>query len=213
MAPGKTVLTSSVIEYVAGRGDAMVFSFLEYQSRESTSTLQLLHSFIWQMVLDNEQLQGPLIMAHKRDYRRLNSDLDFVKELFCQFLDSASTVFILIDGLDEILQIDRLQLLRTISEILRSKSNVKILVSSRPEDDILRMISEDAQRIRVHDCNRHDIETYVDSRASSLVSNAGLSESGLAQEISSLMKAVAAKAEGNTIFINPLSPPPHREHF
>lgn len=203
MAPGKTFLTSSVIEYISGRGDAMVFSFLEYQSRESTSTLQLLHSFIWQMALDNEQLQGPLIMAHKRDYRRLNSDLEFVKELFCQFLDSVTTVFIVIDGLDEILQIDRLHLLRTISEILQTKSNVKVLISSRPEDDISKMISEDAQRIRVHDCNRHDIETYVNSRASSLVSDAGLSGSGLAQEISNLMKAVAAKAEGNKILIKP----------
>lgn len=176
-----------------------MFAFLKYQSRESISTLQLLHSFIWQMALDNEQLQSPLISAHRREYRRLNSDLDFVKEVFCQFLDSMSTVFIVIDGLDEILQRERLQLLQTISEILQMKSNTKLLISSRPEDDISRMISKEAQPIRVHDCNKHDIQAYVIRRASSLVSDANFAEPEITQEISNLMEPIAAKSEGNKL--------------
>lgn len=186
----------------------MVFAFLKYQSRESISTLQLLHSFIWQMALDNEQLQGALISAYKREYRRLSSDLDFVKEIFCHFLDSMSTVFIVIDGLDEILQIERLQLLRTMSEILRTKSNTKLLISSRPEDDISKMILKEAQPIRVHDCNKRDIQAYVNRRASSLVSNANFVEPDLAQQISDSMKPIAAKSEGNQIlfYLFPLVP-------
>lgn len=177
----------------------MVFAFLKYQSRENISTLQLLHSFIWQMALDNEQLQGLLISAHKREYRRLNSDLDFVKEVFCQFLDLMPTVFIVIDGLDEILQRERLQFLRTISEILQMKSNAKLLISSRPEDDMSRMISKESQPLRVHDCNKHDIKAYVIRRASSLVSDASFAEPEIAQEISNLMEPIAAKSEGNQL--------------
>lgn len=176
-----------------------MFAFLKYQSRDSISTLQLLHSFIWQMALDNEELKGPLISAHKREYRRLNSDLDFVKEVFCQFLDSMPTVFIVIDGLDEILQRERLQLLQTITEILQMKSNTKLLISSRPEDDISRMITKEAQPIRVHDCNKHDIQAYVIRRASSLVLDASFAEPEIAQEISNLMEPIAAKSEGNQL--------------
>lgn len=206
MVQGKTFLSSSVVEYIADRGDPMVFAFLDYQFRESISTLQLLHSFTWQMALDKEGLQAPLILAYKQHYRRLKSDLGFVKDLFGHFLDSIPTVFIVIDGLDEILQAERLQLLRTILEILQAKSNVKVLISSRPEDDISNLISEEAKPIRVHDCNSHDIEGYVNSRASSLVSDARLVEPGLAQEISNQMKAIAARSEGNYIYIDPYIP-------
>lgn len=191
----------------------MVFAFLDYQSRESISTLQLLHSFIWQMALDNDGLKAPLILTYKQHYRRLLSDLGFVKDLFSHFLDSVSTAFIAIDGLDEITQIERLRLLRTLLEILQAKSNVKILISSRPEDDISNLISEETEPIRVHECNSHDIETYVNSRASSLVSDARLTERGLAQEISNQMKAIAARSEGNCIYIHPFWPhilPNHR---
>lgn len=197
MAQGKTFLSSSIIEYITGRGDSTVFAFLKYQSRESISTLQLLHSFIWQMALDNEHLQSPLVSAHKREYRRLNSDLNFVKEMFCQLLDLMPTVFIVIDGLDEILQSERLQLLRTMSELLQMKSNMKLLISSRPEDDISKIILKEAQPIRVHDCNKHDIQAYVNRRASSLVSDASFAEPDFAQEISNLMEPIAAKSEGN----------------
>lgn len=207
MTQGKTFLSSSIVEYIARRGDSTVFAFLDYQSRESISALQLLHSFIWQMALDNANLQSALILDHKREYRRINSDVDFVKDLFCQFLDSVPTMFIIIDGLDEIMKIERLQLLRTILEILEIKSNVKVLISSRPEDDISKIISKDAQPLRVHDYNHHDIESYVNSRASSLVSDASLVESGLSQEVSNLMKVVAAKAEGNYFYIDLFSTP------
>lgn len=173
-----------------------MFAFLKYQSRASISTLQLLHSFIWQMALDNEQLQSPLVSAHKREYRRLNSDLEFVKDIFCQMLDLMPTVFIVIDRLDEILPTERLQIFRTMSGILQMKSNMKLLISSRPEDDISKMLSEEAQPIRVHDCNKHDIKAYVNRRAS-LVSDASFAEPEMAQEISNLMELIAAKSEGN----------------
>ncbi|KAJ0114753.1 hypothetical protein J7T55_004494 [Diaporthe amygdali] len=196
---GKTFLSSSIIENISTRGDPLVFAFLKYHSRESISALQLLHSFIWQIALDHKKLQSPLILAHQEDYRRLNSDLAFVQDLFSRFLDLMPTTFIVIDGLDEISQFERFQLLRIMFELLR-KNNVKVLVSSRPEDDISRMIPEEIRPLRVHDRNKHDIEAYVHSRASSLVSDSGYSESGLAQEIPSLMKAISVKAEGMFLY-------------
>ena len=174
-----------------------MFAFLDYQSRESISPLQLLQSFIWQLTGDHHELEAPLILAYKQQSRRLHSDLGFVKDLFTQFLDLKPTTFIVIDGLDEILQIDRLQFLRTMTEILQTNSNVKVLISSRPEDDNSTIILKDARPIRVHDCNKFDIEAYFHSQASSMVSDARIAESGLAQEISTLMKAIAAKSEGN----------------
>lgn len=200
LASGKTFLSSSIIESLVAEGKPTVFAFLNYQCQESFSTLQLLHSFIWQMALDHKTLQAPLISAHQEDYRRFNSDIGFIKDLFSQFVDSIPTLFIVIDGLDEITPVERFQLLRIILEILKEKGNVKILISSRPEDDIARTIAQEAQPLRVHSCNGLDIEAYVDRRASCLVSDISLFDPSLAQEISSLMKAVAAKAEGNYIF-------------
>lgn len=149
------------------------------------------------MALDYKKLQSPLILAHQEESRRFNSDLGFVKNLFNQFLDSVPTLFIVIDGLDEIFPSERLQMLRILMEVLGEKTNVKILISSRPEDDISRIISREAQPLRVHNCNNRDIEAYVDKRASSLVSDISLFDLSLAQEITSLMKAIAAKSEGD----------------
>lgn len=202
MVQGKTFLSSSIIEYIADRGDSTVFAFLDYQTRESISTLQLLHSFIWQIALDHEKLQAPLILAYKQERRRLNSDLGFVKDLFGRFLDSIPTVFIVIDGLDEIMQLERRQILRTMLEILQMRTKVKVLISSRPEDDISTIISKEGQPLRVHDRNNHDIEAYVSNRAASLVTDARISESGLAQEISRLMKGITAKAQGDYIYMD-----------
>jgi hypothetical protein len=158
------------------------------------------------MALDYDDLKTSLILAYKQQYRRLHSDLGFVKDLFSQFLDSMPTMFIVIDGLDEILQIDRLQFLRTMTEFLQAKENVKLLISSRPEDDISKIILKDVKPIRVHDCNKFDIEAYVNSQASSIVSDARIAESGLAHEISTLMEAIAAKSEGDYLSLTRVSP-------
>lgn len=207
MAQGKTFLSSSIIEHIADNSDPMVFAFLDYHFRESVSTLQLLHSFIWQMTLDDEKLQAPLISAHKQEYRRLNSDLGFVKDLFGLFLDSVPIMFIVIDGLDEIPQVERGQILRILLEILQMRTNVRVLISSRPEDDILNIVSKEAQTLRVHDCNHLDVKAYVRSRAASLVSDASIAESGLAPEISNLMEKIGAKAEGEYIYMDSTLPP------
>lgn len=207
MFQGKTFLSASIIEHIADKSDPMVFAFLDYQARESISTLQLLHSFIWQMILDHEKLQPPLILAHKQEYRRLVSDLGYVKDLFGRFLDSVPIMFIVIDGLDEILQEERRQILRIVLEVLQVKTNVKVLISSRPKNDISNIISKESQPLRVHDCNNHDIEAYVNSRAASLVSDDSVSESGLVQEISKWMKGIGAKAEGNYTYMDSIPHP------
>jgi len=198
---GKTFLSSTVIENIAARGDPLVFAFLNYQSRETTSTLQILHSFIWQMALDNKGLQAPLISAQQDNNRRFNSDLGFVKDIFGHFLDSLPTVYIIIDGLDEVMQVERRQLLGIMLELLREKSNVKILIASRPEADISGLLSKEAQTLRIHDCNADDVEAYVDGRVTSLVSGADIHDSGLEQEISELMKKISVKAHGKYVFI------------
>lgn len=158
------------------------------------------------MALDHDDLKTSLILAYKQRYRRLYSDVGFVKDLFSQYLDSMPTTFIVVDGLDEILQIDRLQFLRTMTEIFQAKINVKVLTSSRPEDGISKAILKNAQPIWVHDCNRFDIEAYVKTQASCIVSDARTAESGLVQEISTLMGAIAAKSEGNYIILDSRSP-------
>jgi hypothetical protein len=139
-----------------------------------------------------------MISAHHDHYRQFNCSIDFMKGLLKNTLDCLSNPFIVIDGLDEMDERERTVLLQTIHTIVEQNKELRILLSSRPEDDVVRfMEARQTLSIRVHDVNHLDIETYVDSRALQLISELSTSstQSGM---IRKLMQRVALNAQGMT---------------
>ena len=173
----------------------MAFAFLSYRFREDLTTLKVLHSLVIQLVLGQKRLQPILITAYDKNYRQLNSSVDFAKGLLRLVLDGLPMTFILLDGLDEMLETEGVLLLRVMLELVNDHDNLKVLFSSRPEDDISRFLARKVSPIQVHDGNAADIEAYVDTRASSWLLDLPVS-AAVASEIRVLMRKVALHAEG-----------------
>lgn len=189
-------MTSAIARRIESREDPLAFAFLSYRFREDLTALKVLHSIILQLVLGERHLQPILITAYDKNYRQLNSSVDFAKSLLRLILDGLPTTFILIDGLDEMLETERVLLLRVMLELVKDHNDLKVLFSSRPEDDISRFLARKVSPIRVHDGNKEDIEAYVDKRASAWLLDLPVSAS-VASEIRKLMGKVALHAEGN----------------
>lgn len=184
-----------VIREIRARQQAIAFAFLTYRHRHDISALKILHSFIYQLVLDNRSLSPVLTSAHDEHYRELNSSVSFAKETFCKLISHQPATYIVVDGLDEIAMSERTLLVKTLLQMQIDVTNLKILFSSRPEDDLTRLLDTKAHSIRVHDHNSADLAHYVDQRAESFMMERP-TEPAIASEVHGLMKVIAAKAEG-----------------
>jgi hypothetical protein len=169
--------------------------FPNYRFPQEASALKILHSLITQLILDESNLRHLLISAHYEDYRQLNSSVDFARNLLRQVLDCLSEIYVVIDGLDEMQETERVLLLKAMLALSQDNRDVKILVSSRPEDDITRLLGQKTSSIQVHDANSSDIASYVDNRALYWINELSPGPSQ-AKDIRNLMRRIALNAQG-----------------
>lgn len=148
-----------------------------------------------QFILDESNIRHLLISAHYENYRQLNSSLDFVRDLLGQVIDCLKESYIVIDGLDEMPETERVLLLKAMLALSEGNRDVKILISSRPEDDIIRLLGQNISSIRVHEANSSDIVSYVDNRALYWIDELSARPSQ-ARDIRDLMKRIAFNAQG-----------------
>lgn len=195
MCPGKSHLSSVIIREIMARGQHIAFAFLTYRHRHDTSALKILHSFMYQLVLDNKCLRPVLISAYNEHYRQLNSSVPFAKDVFCKLIRHQPVTYIVVDGLDEITMLERTLLVKTLLQLQTDVTTLKVLFSSRAEDDLTRLLNAKADSVRVHDHNSPDLAHYVHQKAGEFVTEMG---AGLevASEVHRLMRIVAEKAGG-----------------
>ncbi|KAH6888169.1 hypothetical protein B0T10DRAFT_515086 [Thelonectria olida] len=194
---GKTYLSSIIIRQIASRKDPLAFAFLNY--RQKTSPLGVLHSLAFQIVLDNKDLQPKLVSAYDKSFRKLTSSVEFAKDLLKDLLVGSSTTYIVLDGLDEMRDSERVILVQALLDLQDQRKSLKLLIASRAEHDISRLLSGKVEPIRVHEANHYDIQTYVDRRALTLISDLGL-DLEVGNEMSQLMKPVATNARGMFLY-------------
>ncbi|KAI5458921.1 hypothetical protein BGZ63DRAFT_361273 [Mariannaea sp. PMI_226] len=185
---GKTYLSSIVVRQILKRQDPLAFAFLNY--RKNTSTLGVLQSFAFQIVLHNRDLQSMLVSAYDKDFRKLNSSVEYVKDVLKDLLVSFSATYFILDGLDEMASSERLILVRVLLELQDESKSLKMLIASRAEHDITRLLSARVEPIRVHEANHHDIQAYVHERCLMWISELGL-EPEIENELTQLIKPVA----------------------
>lgn len=93
----------------------------------------------------------------------LKSSFDAAANLFESLLVGAGPTYIVIDGLDEIDEIERCRLLKRLLEMPETCHEVKILMSSRAEADMADLL-KDQVSIRVDSRNAESIQTFVNRR-------------------------------------------------
>jgi len=116
-------------------------------------------------------------------------------EILTTLLRVAGPVFIIIDGLDEIDEIERVRLLKCLLELSDSCDDAKILVSSRIEDDIKSVLSTKAVEIRVDSHNAGSIQAFINRRVQEwFVGRDFVPEART--EITGLLAPLSSKANG-----------------
>ncbi len=177
----------------------VLFAFLNYQDTQASTTLKVLHSFCFQLLLANKTLQPILSHAYESNSRQVSSSVDFMKSLLCDLLKCTGTTYVVMDGIDEINDRERQILLKTLLELFKSSPNLKVLISSREETDISRLLKPEVRPVRLDHYNLDDIKTYVDHRTNTWLVELNADKS-TSSEIRKLVEPIASKAEGKQAF-------------
>ena len=139
-------------------------------------------------------MQSVLVRSKERD---LLGSTKYVSDMFKTVLNGVGPTYIVIDGLDEMDAVERGILLHQLLG-LEDCLETKILVSSRPEDDIAKNLESRATGIRVDKRNSSSIQSYVAMRTEAWIHNGDFDEEAQ-EQIQLLLAPLAANAQGNLI--------------
>src|SRR5204863_10063609 len=118
-----------------------------YRNSQSISTISILHSLIFQLVLENKDLQPILCNVFQSQRRDIKSSSTFARDTLSNLLKCTGVTYIIVDGLDEVDENKRQMFLHELLVIWKDCSEMKVLVSSRREEDIARILRAEAQPI------------------------------------------------------------------
>ena len=173
----------------------VAFAFLNHQSYQENVTLATLHSFLFQFIIDNKTLRPILSHNYDNNYRKLTGSPDFVRDLLKDILTVSPTTYIVVDGLDEVMETERPTLLASLIYLQKQCPTLKLLISSRAEHDIIRDLGSQCETFRVHESNTQDIADYVETRINAWLCGLDL-DPEVISEVRRLTKDIASKSKG-----------------
>lgn len=192
------MLSSSIIDKTQDLAVSnTLFAFLSYRDPHIT-TVKIFQSFIFQLLLENPDLQPILSHEFQSNFRKLSSDTTYVQGLLTKLLQIAGFTCVIVDGLDEIEESERQFLLRALLEVHRDCEDMKLLISSRAEDDITRLLQNETEPVRVDKKNVEDIRTYVQQRTDEWLASSGF-DVETSTETMRLLVPLASKANGEYV--------------
>lgn len=92
----------------------------------------------------------------------LKNDTNIAIKVLKTLLACKPQVYIILDGVDEIDEVERSKLVQCLIDLQKECDQVKILISSRPEADLKKLLSEVSTSIRVDDHNAGSIQVFVE---------------------------------------------------
>ena len=165
--------------------------FLSHVHSASTSAVSIFHSLIFQLALSTEDLQATLCQSSRES---LKSNLHSAASLLKSLLDCAGVTFLIVDGVDEIEKRQRELLLAELFKLSAECDAARILICSRPEDDIERALGT-SRKIRVDQQNSGSIQAFVSRQSSDWIAKKDFLPHERS-EIEALLAPVASKAHG-----------------
>ena len=169
-----------------------IFAFLSHDLSKNTSALSIIHSLLFQLTLDDHTLQALLCQSTRKN---LSNDLGVAAELFRKFLSCVGPVYIVIDGIDEIGEVERGRFLGQLLLTAKECEGTRILISSRPEVDIKACLDPDFDSIPIDHRNSGSIQAFVTRRTKQWFHRRGFLQEHQA-EIEGLLAPLASKAKG-----------------
>ncbi|KAK4244292.1 hypothetical protein C7999DRAFT_44010 [Corynascus novoguineensis] len=193
---GKTFLSAAAIDEAKTRHRTL-FVFVSHIHQTSTTTRCILQSLLFQLAFDVKDAQSVLVESNERE---LLGSTRYILELLKTLLDTPAVgpTYIMLDGLDEMEAVERGILLQQLTG-LDSCPGVKILISSRPEDDIANMLDGKATEIRVDKRNSGSIQSYVDQRTQDWIRTANFDQE-IRKQVERLLAPVTENADGMFLY-------------
>ena len=141
--------------------------------------------------------------AYSSNYRQIMSSPDFTTELFANLVKASSTIFIVIDGVDEMAESQRKILLKALTGQLKVSRDLKLLISSRRERDIELVLGNEVPSARVDHKNMVDIEAYITKQTEDWLPELRSygADDLMCSEAKLLLESISSKANGMQIEI------------
>lgn len=154
--------------------------------------MSVIHSLIFQLARKDPNLQD-MVRYSNRD--PLEFDLASAVNLLTSLIHGAGPVRIVIDGLDEIEQAERVRLLRQMLKVSGDCDEARVLICSRPEADITALLEKTSKSIRIDTQNTPIIHAFAMGRYRDWLQDRFLSPED-STEIGGLIGALAGQAKG-----------------
>jgi predicted NACHT family NTPase len=188
---GKTFLAAIAIRCAMAHGKT-IFAYLGYSSSSSISALSIFHSLIFQVTHDDHEVQALLCRLGRENLR---NDLEVATELLKDLLNYTGVAYLILDGIDEITEVERSKLLQQLVRVAEGCKDARILISSRPEADITACIDPEFRSICVNDRNSGSIQAFITRRTKQWLAMRDFFPEDQG-EIEALLAPLASKAKG-----------------
>ncbi|KAK3987161.1 hypothetical protein QBC44DRAFT_271432 [Cladorrhinum sp. PSN332] len=198
---GKTYLAFTVVHETRKRGKTLSV-FLRHD-QELATCLPVLHALIFQLADSDRDLRNALctsVLHGPVDFKReLRSDSQFVFDILAKLMRCAEETHVVIDGLDEINEMLQGILLQKLLDLVKDHSNMRLLISSRPEYRIERLLQDRSMLIKVQERNSGSIQRFIRLWVQDWLLESTFGEKDRAY-IRHLLAPLAAKAQGMFLY-------------
>ncbi|KAI0198370.1 hypothetical protein F4808DRAFT_462839 [Astrocystis sublimbata] len=191
---GKTFLAAVALKKARASHNAL-FVFASHMHQSSTTARSILQSLTFQLASEYKEAQAVVVESNTRE---LACSTDYVSELLKTLLAISGPIYIVIDGLDEIEAVERRILLHQLVG-LASCPGIRILLSSRAEDDIAQILTTKATGIRVDERNSASIQKYVQQRYRDWIDQCDFDQEAQ-DKIQTLLAPIATRADGMFLY-------------
>lgn len=120
--------------------------------------MEIVESLIFQLASRDENLKSFITEEIRGNHLRTMHN---TVQLFQKILDLSGTTYLVMDGLDETDAAERGRLLSELLRLSKDCDHLRILVSSRPESDLMSLLQNNAKHIIVHKKNSNSISAFV----------------------------------------------------
>jgi Cdc6-like AAA superfamily ATPase len=172
---GKTILSSTVIQYLEKRSSQpLLYFYFDFNDTRKQHLKDMVMSLISQLYTRFERTQKPLdALFGSCDSGRSQPSCQSLCSALTQMIEQVDEVWVVLDALDECRTragSETQGLLRWIATFLNSKhNNAHLLVTSGPEQDIVSELNEIAREEKAiisiqSDLVKSDIEAYIEAK-------------------------------------------------
>lgn len=189
---GKTYLAAAAIDHTK-QHHRTLFAFASSLNKNNLTALSVIQTFIFQAADADREFQSLLIESKERELKGNTGHAAGILKSYIQMANGLT--YIVMDGLDEMDEDERRILLRQLDDLAKHCKDLRLLISSRAEDDISRALRETAISVQVNEQNGASIKTYVNHRLNDWLARHDV-DTDAKREIRDFVSPLSEKADG-----------------